>query len=424
MTRQKDSEMSTTQSIDPASSPVISTGANRRGIFAQLFEFFTGSPEVIAMRAKVRRERDEARGYTISVKQVVLAFAVEIVIIAASLIGAYHFAILNIPDADLAKQKLDFSNSYFVLGMLGQVGFAMVEMTRIPLALSIRFQTSFFLKVLAAIGVICAAGITAKSMVSLSQQMYEPRRAAVVKAKTELTVATKNKTLLDQQYENLLEKVASRKTLKDEIDASMAQKYETLRRNNCVPGTYQRFLNGELLTSSGCQNQALIASLSKDIAADRTNRVVAIGNLNDAEKEANAFFEADVKSTERERIKVEARYREAVQNSQLHSLASILLGKDMMELEDGDVSFLLRFFIYIPALLVAFASTMIAITAVVRIKKPEEVIIPTDSQSYLLGPITSAIVQRVLDELRKANLKNRSDIDESIQREMNAETKS
>lgn len=416
--------MSTTQSMDPASSPKNSTDANKRGAFAHLFEFFTGSPEVIAMRAKVLRERDEARGYTISVKQVILAFAVEIVIIAASLIGAYHFAILNIPDADLAKQKLDFSNSYFVLGMLGQVGFAMVEMTRIPLALSIRFQTSFFLKILAAIGVICAAGITAKSMVSLSQQMYEPRRAAVVKAKTELNVAMGQKELLEKEYEIALGKVNSRKISKDEIEASIAQKYETLRRNNCVPGTYQRFLNGELLTTSDCQNRALIDSLRKDIEADRKNRVIALGNLADAEKEAKTFFETSVAMSEKERIRAEARYREAIQNSQLHSLASILLGKDMMELEDGDVSFLLRFFIYIPALLVAFASTMIAITAVVRIKKPEEVIIPADSQSYLLGPITSAIVQRVLDELRKADLKNRSDIDEGIKREMNAEPKS
>jgi uncharacterized membrane protein len=401
----------------------------RRGIFAQLIELFSGSPEVIAMREKIRRERDEARGYHIIVKQVVLAFAVEFVIIGASIFAAYHFAKINILTPDFYNEMKNLSgieqvlrrekaDSEFILGMLGQIGFAMVELTRVPLALSVRFQRGFGIKVLAILGVIGASYLTAKSMASLGQQLYEPRRVLVVKAKAEFDLAVEQKKLIYDQYQNLLDVAEEKNQRVIQIKESQKQKTDTLQKNNCVAGRSERIENGQVLTSQFCANQALINTLRNGIADDEKSQAAAYKVYISAEQDAKNFLETEVRKYETQRILTESTWTKAVTESQLYVLASVLLRKDIRQLQESDVAILLQYFIYIPAIMVALASTLIAITAVYRVEKPKPLIIPADSQSYLVGPIVSSITQRILEELRKTEKKVNSDIEENINREM------
>jgi hypothetical protein len=118
------------------------------------------------------QERDERRGYSINLKRLSLAFLAEIVVVVASLVGAWLFA---------HKYGKNDSETTLMM-MLAPLGYAVIELSRVPLALSIRTQRSYVVKVMAIIGVIAAAGVTVKSMSQLGEIMFRPRLVDVVRA--------------------------------------------------------------------------------------------------------------------------------------------------------------------------------------------------------------------------------------------------
>ena len=120
-------------------------------------------------------KRDQQRGYSINCKQVVLAFSIEIIIVITSLIGAWLMAI-----------KYGRTSTDQFLMMLAPVAYAMVEFSRVPLALATRTQRSFLMKFVALLAVLCAAGVTVKSMSMLGEIMFRPRLEAVSEAKRNL----------------------------------------------------------------------------------------------------------------------------------------------------------------------------------------------------------------------------------------------
>ena len=138
---------------------------------------------VDALRAARRwvRERDEARGYSISYKRIALAFLAEFVVIGTSLYGAWMFSQMYGSGDDTAKHMM----------MLAPISYALIEFCRVPLALSTRTQRSLVIKALAAIGVAAAMGVTVKSMSQLGEIMFRPRLFEVVK-KHELLIDAQN----------------------------------------------------------------------------------------------------------------------------------------------------------------------------------------------------------------------------------------
>jgi hypothetical protein len=70
-------------------------------------------------------------------------------------------------------------------------------------------------------------------------------------------------------------------------------------------------------------------------------------------------------------------FRSAVNKSQLYSYAGMLFGKAGADVTDADVKYLEKFLIIIPAIAAAFASTLLAVTAVRRIRQPEPPLIAT-----------------------------------------------
>ena len=98
----------------------------------------TGRSQAKELRAS---ERDQKRGYSINYKQVGLAFAIEIVVVILSLIGAW-----------LMASKYGRTSTDYVLMMLAPVSYAMVEFSRVPLALATRTQRNHFMKVVAVLG--------------------------------------------------------------------------------------------------------------------------------------------------------------------------------------------------------------------------------------------------------------------------------
>jgi hypothetical protein len=105
--------------------------------------------------------------------------------------------------------------------------------------------------------------------------------------------------------------------------------------------------------------------------------------------------EGEIKRTnpqpvESELAKAEADYRNAVNKSQLHSFAGMIMGKAVADVSESDVKVIEKYLILIPSIAAAFASTLIAITAVRRLP-PTTTTVPDDAATYLFGPLLAAI---------------------------------
>lgn len=145
-------------------------------------------------------ERDQRRGYSINYKQVGLAFAIEVVVVVISLIGAW-----------LMASKYSRIPSDFILMMLAPVGYAMVEFSRVPLALATRTQRNHFMKIIAALAVLCAAGVTVKSVSMLGEIMFRPRLEAVAEAKRNMDKVNRDRDSIALAIKSAENLVAQRK---------------------------------------------------------------------------------------------------------------------------------------------------------------------------------------------------------------------
>jgi hypothetical protein len=80
----------------------------------------------------------------------------------------------------------------------------------------------------------------------------------------------------------------------------------------------------------------------------------------------------------------------------------MLMGKAVSEVTESEVKAIEKFLVLIPSIAAAFASTLIAITAVRRI--PQTVTaLPDDAATYLFGPLLAGIkveAQPILSESR------------------------
>jgi hypothetical protein len=83
----------------------------------------------------------------------------------------------------------------------------------------------------------------------------------------------------------------------------------------------------------------------------------------------------------------------------------MVTGKAVAEVTEAEVKSLEKYLIIIPSIAAAFASTLIAITAVRRIKAPElapVATIPDEAAAYLFGPLVAAIRQEAKDAVAAA----------------------
>jgi len=142
------------------------------------------SPASESVRSKTRRERDIERGYSINVKQVVLAFAVEFWIISLIVVGTY----LLIAESDNLSREAIFS------ALLLPAALAMVELARVPLAIAVRTQEAWHIKMFAGLGVIAAITVTSFSLSQIAWKTFDVRIAEATRANDKLTEAKTNKT--------------------------------------------------------------------------------------------------------------------------------------------------------------------------------------------------------------------------------------
>jgi hypothetical protein len=306
-------------------------------------------------------ERDQQRGYSINYKQVGLAFAIEIIVVIISLMGA-----------GLMAAKYGRTSTDYVLMMLAPVAYAMVELTRVPLALATRTQRNHFMKIVAALAVLCAAGVTVKSMSMLGEIMFRPRLEAVAEAKQHLDKVNHDRDSIAYAIKAADELVAQRK---NEREAAEQQLSRTTTEMGKHPGQtcssiFGTDKNGKDYRTQRCTPDPATLALNQQLHSYSEDRAEASKKLEEAnaKRDALSLTDAAKRSTD-----ADANYRDALFHSQLHSFTSMVFAKDPNQVTEGEIASFLRVFVFLPAIFVALASTLLAMTAVNHIKPKRDV---------------------------------------------------
>jgi hypothetical protein len=346
-------------------------------------------------RAAIRLERDRSRGYSINVKQVVLAFVVEFWIIGLIAIGTY---LLIAESAHVTREE--------VFGaLLLPAALAVVELARVPLALAVRTQDAWHVKFFAALGVIAAITVTSFSLSQIAWKTFDIRIAEATRASDRLSAAKAQKDVFQnktaQSDHEINEKLTVRNSVNDRLGALEVQ----VTKISSSVGTITKPVLGPdgrplvgpdgqpILAHSATANvnQSQLNTLKAQIASTKKELEIAEAAIKQARDEAK---KNDPRAIEAELVNAEAEYRAAVNKSQLHSYTSMVTGKAVAEVTEAEVKNLEKYLIIIPCIAAALASTLIAITAVRRIKPlepPAVAAIPDEAAAYLFGPLLDAI---------------------------------
>jgi hypothetical protein len=354
-------------------------------------------PEANLTDWRVRRlERDTARGYSINVKQVVLAFAVEFVIIG--LILANQSAI--------AASLPNWTWLSFIMGTSLPIALAMAELARVPLAIAVRTQPSWNIKLVAVAGVMAAVVVTSVNLSLIGWNTYDPRLEEVNQKRVELLRLQDQKNSLASQIAEADAAVQQKRNDRDSAYEQQSRLQQELNKQpNVVPGTTKTTSpDGTTTNKTVFRENPAIAVLKKELADLKPKIAAAEAALTQAEAQ-RATYNARQQESDQKISVTETEYREAINRSQLHSYAAMLFGKDPSKLTDGEVKTLERYLIWIPAIAAALSSTLIAMTAVRRIRPPKPqpaAVLPDDAAGYLFNPLLTGITKAAADAVTAA----------------------
>ena len=342
-------------------------------------------------------ERHVEKGYRIKWGYVAIAYLVEFMVIGASLWGAWLFA----------SVYSDGDNHAFYFMLLAPLVYAAVELCRVPLGILARTQRSYFIRALAIVGIIFAAGVTTKSVSQLGEMMFHPRLMEASKTKTALKDAQADRSTIDNRIAAADARVAQYTTELDQIEkraADNAAQLSALPAQRCekVFGTNSRGVRYQNLK---CVTDPRTATLSAGVAKASADRGVLTKDLEEARK---ARAQLDRGAAERKVADAEQAYRNAVNRSQLHSFTAMVYGVDPIDVSEQQVHAFLRIFVFLPALCAAFASTILALCAVsVRKTFMDEddlgAAVNLEATPYMLESITEALKQNLEPVLPRPN---------------------
>ncbi|WP_232630015.1 ATPase [Methylobacterium sp. Leaf118] len=336
-----------------------------------------------------KHERDVERGYRIKWGYVSIAYLVEFMVIGASLAGAWLFA----------DYYSDGDNRAFHFMLLAPLVYAAVELCRVPLGILARTQRSWFVKGLAILGIIFAAGVTTKSVSQLGEMMFHPRLMDAAKAKTALKDAQADRDSIDTRIAAANARVEQYATELEQIEKRSAENASQLaglpaQRCERVYGTNSR---GVRYSNLKCVTDPRTATLNAAVSKAGTDRGAVVKELEEARKARGLL---DRGAADRKVADAEQTYRNAVNRSQLHSFTAMVYGVDPIDVSDAQVHAFLRIFVFVPALCAAFASTILALSAVsVRKTFMDEddlgASVNAEAAPYLLASVAETVRQEM-----------------------------
>lgn len=342
-------------------------------------------------RAAERHAADLARGYSISYKRLALAFAAEGVIVVTSLAGAWLFASIYGGNDPLA----------FWMMMLAPAAYAVIEFSRVPLAVSIRTQRSLVLRIVAAIGVAGAAAVTVKSVSQLGEIMFRPRLQEAVKAHERLVDANNARATLDRQIKDADAVVAQRTAQLDDAERRLKganTELGALPPQRCFRVT-STTADGRRVTGTRCTTDPRTEAMKTSLGSAGKDRTDASQRLDDARA---ARAKLDRTLVDRAQSEAEVAFRDAVMRSQLHSFTGMVFFKDPAQVTDQEIHSFLFFFVFIPALGASLASTLLALTAVEKLRDEDDIVLSPEAGSFILEPFAEEIIRQARDEANRS----------------------
>lgn len=343
------------------------------------------------VRAAARRAADYERGYSISYKRLVLAFAAEGVIVATSLAGAWLFASLYGANDPIA----------FWMMLLAPVAYAVIEFSRVPLAVSIRTQPSLALRIVAAVGVIGAAAVTIKSISQLGEIMFRPRLQEAVRTHEKLMDATNSRTSLDRKISDADAVVAQRTAQLADAERRLKDANSELGRlppQRCFR-TSSTTADGRRVTGTRCTTDPRTDAMKASLSSAAKDRTEGSDRLDAARAERAKY---DRSAVDRGFSDAEVAYRDAIMRSQLHSFTAMVFGKDPADVTDKEIHGFLFFFVFIPAIGASLASTLLALTSVERLREEDDIVLDEGAGSFILEPFAEEIIQQARAEATRS----------------------
>jgi hypothetical protein len=375
-------------------------GARRVDVAGESLEEFEGGSEhsTLSLRQRNRLYRDRERGYSINIKQIVLAFAVEFVIIGLILVNNFV----------TVAQLSDATNLKTIQFLLFPIAMAMVELARVPLAIAVRTQNSWNIKFAALIGVFCAVAVTSTSLIQIGNSTFNPRLEDTHNKDDALADLKNKREGLSAQIAIADEILKQRMTERDRIFQAIQNLNSQLtaqKPQECTPITVPSAAPGAPPTvTQSCRVNPALKPLVAAIADSKLKLSEAEAAVKEAEAQRqNSKY--DTRPLDEEIRKAQKDNRGSIYQSPLHSYAAMLLRKDPQDVTDADVKLLEWYLIVIPSIAAAFSSTLIAMTAVRRIKPAKsaaEVSFPDEAATYLFGPLVTAIRKEAHDAVAAA----------------------
>lgn len=279
----------------------------------------------------------------------------------------------------------------------------MVELARVPLAVAVRTQNAWNIKLAALVGVVCAVAVTSTSLIQIGNSTFNPRLEDTHNKNDIVTDLKNRRASLAEQIATADEFIKQRKAERDRIfqasqnlnsqlTAQKPQECTTITLPSPAPGAPAQ-------TSQSCRQNPALKPLTAAIADFKAKLTEAETAVKEAEvarqnpKYDTSGLDAQIRQAQRED-------RGSIYQSQLHSYAAMFLGKNPQDVNDADVKLLKWYLIVIPSIAAAFSSTLIAMTAVRRIKPSntiKDIGLPDEAAAYLFGPLVSAIRKEAHD---------------------------
>ncbi|MEH3146602.1 MAG: ATPase [Methylobacterium frigidaeris] len=343
-----------------------------------------------------KQTRAVQKGYRIRWGYVSIAYLVEFLVIGTSLAGAWFFA----------ETYANPGDQSFWFMLLAPIVYAAIELCRVPLGILIRVQRDLWIKSLAIVGIIMAAGVTTKSVSQLGEMMFHPRLAEASKARSVLKAAEADRASLDTRIAQADARVAQYAAESEALDKRTSEASSQLaglpgQRCERVSGTNSK---GRRYNYLRCVTDPRTATIAGSLKSVNDERAAVTRNLAEARA---ARAQLDRGAADRRVTEADSRYRDAVRHSQLHSFTAMVYGVDPIDVTDQQVHAFLRIFVFVPALCAAFASTLLALCSVqLRRTYGDEddlgAAMDAEGAQYILAPFAESIVSGVNASLHKS----------------------
>jgi hypothetical protein len=291
--------------------------------------------------------------------------------------------------------------------VLAPIGYAVVEMARVPLALLIRTQPSFLIKIACLLGVLAAAVVTTKTLSQLGEIMFRPRMIEVSEARHNHHEAVARRDAFQGEYaarKAVLDQASVALTSANETSAKQVEALQTTAKPQMCPFSYRDRKTGKTVAGTRpCPESAATKAIRTTMGDQQGTVTAAREKVDEAQKHLRALGSAE--DVEAAVVQTKKVYDNAILHSQLHSFTGMFFAKDPAQVTEGELSNFLRLFVFLPAICASLASTLLAMGSVTRIKQKKvnarviQKAVPVEGGRYVLDPFHKAVVEKAIDSV-------------------------